>query len=368
MYHVKGIVKKSEDKEGVLEASVASTEVVDRMGEVIKQDGWELKNFNKNPVLLWAHNAGLTADIPPIGKVLKVWMDGLRKKRLMFKVQFDMADPFAAEIARKFKEGYLNAFSVGFQPLEREDNVYTKSELLEISAVPVPANPEALSVLRSLQPTEWDKLYPAVKEKSKTAVPFKETPKMPEQVDWDKSAANKRVREWATGEDGKLDMKKFKEAFAWFDESKAQKSSSYKLPHHDIEDGELKTSWRGVAAAMAALLGARGGSDIPEAERKAVYNHLKKHYKQFDKEAPEFRMVEEQVLKTLEVEIDSYTRVSNKKEVKKIVEKVVKEAATKEQPQPTIRVSAADIVGLLEQITLKSLEKYKEIQSKGGDK
>jgi len=50
---------------------------------------------------------------------------------------------------------------------------------------------------------------------------------------------------------------------------------------------------------MAALLGARGGVNIPDADRKGVYNHLAKHYKQFDKEVPEFREYTETELKAM---------------------------------------------------------------------
>jgi len=61
--------------------------------------------------------------------------------------------------------------------------------------------------------------------------------------------------------------------------------SDYKLPHH--ERAGYKTSWPGVKAAMGALLGARGGVDIPQADKDAVYNHLAKHYAEFDKKPPE---------------------------------------------------------------------------------
>jgi len=44
-----------------------------------------------------------------------------------------------------------------------------------------------------------------------------------------------------------------------------------------------------VYAAMAALLGARGGVILPSADKQGVYNHLASHYKQFDKEVPELK-------------------------------------------------------------------------------
>ena len=40
---------------------------------------------------------------------------------------------------------------------------------------------------------------------------------------------------------------------------------------------------------MAALAGARGGVDIPNADIPDVYRHLAAHYKEFDKEPPELK-------------------------------------------------------------------------------
>lgn len=130
---------------------IGSTEKQDRDGEVIKADGWDLKQYKKNPVIMWAHRY----DQPPIGKALNVKViDG----KLTFKVEFADAETyeFADTIYKLFKGGFLNATSVGFVPLEWEDGdgeknpkrIYTKQELLELSAVPVPSNPEALVTAR----------------------------------------------------------------------------------------------------------------------------------------------------------------------------------------------------------------------------
>ena len=107
---------------------------------------------------------------------------------------------------------------------------------------------------------------------------------------WDATAAERRVREWAGGEED-INWSKYRRAFAWFDTEKADTFGAYKLLHHDVRDGRLVTHRRGVIAAMGAVLGARGGVDIPETERRGVYNHLARHYKQFDMEPPEFHAV-----------------------------------------------------------------------------
>jgi HK97 family phage prohead protease len=74
--------------------------------------------------------------------------------------------------------------------------------------------------------------------------------------------------------------------YAWSRTMPPETFGDLKLPHHRPSDGAVV--WRGVAAAMAALLGARGGVDIPDADRRRVYNHLARHYRQFDREPPEF--------------------------------------------------------------------------------
>ncbi len=51
----------------------------------------------------------------------------------------------------------------------------------------------------------------------------------------------------------------------------------------------MKVVWRGVVAAMTVVNGARGGVDIPDADRRKVYDHFAAHYAGFDEEPPEFR-------------------------------------------------------------------------------
>jgi len=104
-------------------------------------------------------------------------------------------------------------------------------------------------------------------------IPFDETPKAPEETEWDFNAAN-------------YDVDQLRRACAWYDSEDPDVKESYKLPHH-FPDGRVV--WRGVAAAMGVLMGARGGVDIPSDDRHGVYNHLAKHYAQFEKEPPEFQ-------------------------------------------------------------------------------
>jgi HK97 family phage prohead protease len=128
-------IKDINEEERTLVA-YASTEDEDRDGEILEAAGAALDGYRKNPVVLWAHNHRL----PPVAKALWIKQD---ERGLLFKPQFARTE-FADEIFYLYREGFLKAFSVGFIPGEWKRNVLATWELLEVSSVPVPANPEAL--------------------------------------------------------------------------------------------------------------------------------------------------------------------------------------------------------------------------------
>jgi HK97 family phage prohead protease len=135
--------------EGRVLRFTGSTESEDRDGEVIKVAGWQLENYKKNPVFMWAHDYSQ----PPIGKAVNVHK---RNGALLFDVEFADKDTyeFADTIYKLYQGGFLHATSVGFIPdsqfitegdgSKSPRRTYAKQELLELSAVPVPSNPEAL--------------------------------------------------------------------------------------------------------------------------------------------------------------------------------------------------------------------------------
>ncbi|MEK4222375.1 hypothetical protein N1I86_10340 [Bacillus sp. FSL W8-0116] len=60
---------------------IGSNEARDRDGDIILASGWELDNYKKNPVFLWAHDY----TIPPIGRALSV---EVIKNQLIFDIEF----------------------------------------------------------------------------------------------------------------------------------------------------------------------------------------------------------------------------------------------------------------------------------------
>lgn len=122
-----------------------STGAVDRERDTISVEGWQLDNYRKNPVVLWAHDYRQ----PPVGAAESVLA---RSGLLIARMRFAPPDayPFAETVRALVDGGYLRATSVGFRPLtwvyneERGGYDFQTQELMEFSIVPVPANAEAL--------------------------------------------------------------------------------------------------------------------------------------------------------------------------------------------------------------------------------
>lgn len=144
--YTKAFVEKI-DKDEIV--AIASSDIEDRQGEVVDVGGWDLDNFIKAPRLLWGHDHQKL----PVGKVTKIWVEKSATPKLMFKAQFQTVTEFGKAVKKLFDQGFLNTFSVGFKPIDSEHDEdvksglrFTKQELLEISVVNVPANPEALTL------------------------------------------------------------------------------------------------------------------------------------------------------------------------------------------------------------------------------
>lgn len=146
--HFSGTVKAFDEAKRTAQF-VISTGSVDRDNDTINPGGWVLTSFLKNPVVLWAHNSSL----PPIGKAIEIKTRGAgRNKKLVATAQFAKRDQheLADTVFQLIVGGFLNATSVGFQPIDMEFNGerngfdFKAQELHEFSVVPVPANPEAV--------------------------------------------------------------------------------------------------------------------------------------------------------------------------------------------------------------------------------
>jgi hypothetical protein len=138
---------KAKDQNGTFDV-IISAEVIDRSGETVMQNGWELTNYKNNPIVLWGHDYFNL----PIGVCTETYLTEYHGvPALGARGVFLSADinPLAQQVRRMYDYGIKSGYnvgcttSVGFIPKERkEDNsaIITRQELLEFSFVPIPAN------------------------------------------------------------------------------------------------------------------------------------------------------------------------------------------------------------------------------------
>jgi hypothetical protein len=150
---------RSIDVENRTMSMVGTDESVDRDGDIISLSGWQLENYKKNPVFLWAHDYHSV----PIARAERI-VKRRDPAHMEFFLKFPTKGiyPFSDMILELYGERVINTSSVGFIPFEWEalpendPNViasphrypgrkYTKQELLELSGCAVPSNPNALA-------------------------------------------------------------------------------------------------------------------------------------------------------------------------------------------------------------------------------
>ena len=125
---------------------------------------------------------------------------------------------------------------------------------------------------------EEKELEEEVEEKS--VVSYKKFPLADEGMSWSFSAAdgNKILGD-------PPNWNKYASVHTTVDSGDKKTKSVYHLPHHKDIDG-IKTIWRGASAAGNALMGARGGVNIPSGDVGGAKGHLAKHYAEFKKTPP----------------------------------------------------------------------------------
>jgi HK97 family phage prohead protease len=146
-----GLVKGYDAETGTVTV-IASDDTADRYADMIVADGWRLDNYARNNVVLIDHSYRVAS----IVGAARAWVE---KSQLLARISID-SDPLnvnAQMVARLLKAGLLHAVSVGFLPLRWQRIIddkdqwtggyrYLEQDLLEISWIPVPANPNALVI------------------------------------------------------------------------------------------------------------------------------------------------------------------------------------------------------------------------------
>jgi HK97 family phage prohead protease len=136
---------------------IVATDDVDRHGERLDISKVDTKNYMNNPVFLWSHDSYEL----PLGYTTKIQKKKLDNgsKALVATVTFFANIYEKARIVRDmYKEGGMKAVSIGFRARDGKeiDGVWTwtDTEMLEFSAVNIPANQNALVYSKSLEEVE----------------------------------------------------------------------------------------------------------------------------------------------------------------------------------------------------------------------
>lgn len=284
----------------------ASTEGVKRDGLDLLAKDWVFDNVRANPTFLWSH--GFTGH-PAIGRLDSIGVEG---EDTIIEVTFDQDDEFARLVESKYLNGYLNAVSMGWTNIDVEDKngkPRRKRDVTEVSAVNVPADPDALmerqvDVLREehIELTRILADFDAKRGKGHAdtdpaltslrrlpgavgvnwrGVLVSMTDGLAAEVDGQLIKPHNRGISAILGDHERTIMGNRSEDFVYLRKA-GENVIEGLLPHH-AESGEAIVYY--VIESMARLYCGLAG--IPDAEFEGAYDHLARHYRQAKMTPPE---------------------------------------------------------------------------------
>ncbi len=176
----------------------------------------------------------------------------------------------AREAGILLEMGALDSMSIGFNIADMDytgDIRLLKAlDLYEISLVTMPMNEKAIV------------------ESIKSVVGYQDYTLAEEEVVWDRSAAEKRIRAHFDAEEAP--NAQYAKNFMWIDQDKKDSFEGYKLLITDVIDGKVKAVPRAIYAVVGVLNSARGGLDIPGTDKDKVKKNVEKYYAKMDKDSP----------------------------------------------------------------------------------
>lgn len=267
---------------------------VDSYGDIVHPGAFKVTIHNnaRRIRFLWMHDAyqpptAVIKDLKEVGKKdLPAWVMDEHPEvtgGLMVTREY-LETPRADEILTGLKSGAIQEMSFGFDALKFDYSTNDKDQ-------------KDGTLIRNLRECRlWDVsdvLFGAnsLTTAAKAAVPYKDTGKADEGAAWSAPTLGDFTdQEWGDLPDA--EKRRIAGHFAWTAEMPPAAFGDLKLPHHQPSKSGIGLAvWRGCAAAMGAMMGARGGTDIPEADTEAVYKHLAQHYAMWDKEPPMMKLL-----------------------------------------------------------------------------
>lgn len=239
---------------------VASSSVPDREKDIMSPIGCDLKNFLKNPIVLADHDR-----TKPIGTATPEIKDG----KVYALIDFAPlgVSKKADEYCGLAKAGVLNSVSVGFMPIDVTPNKgggvdINKWELLELSLVAVPANPDALVVQRSAS-TDAENF----KVGASRNLPATKSAK------WNGSAAADRILKQAGFDSDAPNSAWARKGFLVYDANSPDQKDAYQFPFADVVDGRLMIVPSALSEAKSAIEKSETIGEIVKTKALAVIAH-----------------------------------------------------------------------------------------------
>jgi HK97 family phage prohead protease len=310
----------------------------DLVGDIIEQGAFTDSLKQRKPKLLYQHDRSMV-----LGTITKSEEDN---HGLFITAQLPKENSLAKDVGVLMKTGAVDSMSIGFIISDFEENedhkfVIKKLDLYEISVVTFPANPQAMVTEVKSVPKWID--YPIASK----------------DVSWDKSEAVKDIKSTTGSKDSP--NAKYRNGFMWYDAEKSGIFGSYKLPYVASVDGKLHVIPRAIFAIRAALGGARGGVDIPDADKNKIKTRINKYYKLMGKDEPFVKMAN----------FHSYADVENITS-KRDLEDILRESGVFSRRAATfiaslINEKQSDSVDKKEEDSIKILSELSEIINKIGE-
>lgn len=241
----------------------------DRGGDVVVRGAFGrclagMRNNGRKIKVLWQHDMS-----QPLGVFTEMKEDD---RGLYVEGRMPKSDAFVRDrVMPQMRAGSISDMSIGYVVRDYETNGNVRElkeiDLYEVSLVTVPMNPLAMV-------TGFKRVV-----SHGTLLPLG-----PRDREWDSAAALRRVREWAGADDEPNE--RYRRAFLYYDPENEDEFGGYKLPIADVINGRLTAIPRGIFAAAGAISGARGGVDIPDADRAPIRRTLDRYYDAMGLDSP----------------------------------------------------------------------------------